>query len=211
MGNTIPILGTPTSPSGTIADALFTATQQRVLALLYGQPERELTVSELIALASIGSGSVQRELSKLSAAGLVEARRDRGRSLYRANKQSPVFEDLRGLVVKTMGIRHQVEGALAPIADRIVLAVIFGSEAKATATASSDVDLLLVVDDLTLEEVHAALEPLERRLGRRIDPTVYTREEFTKRRQSDHPFLRKVLAGPHMVLLGSEDVVEGSR
>ena len=189
---------------------MFTATQQRVLALLYGQPERELTVSELIALASTGSGSVQGERRKLSTAGLVEARRDRGRSLYRANKLSPVFEELRCLV-KTMAIRHQVEGALAPIADRIVLAVIFGSEAKATATASSDVDLLLVVDDLTLEEVHAALEPLERRLGRRIDPTVYTREEFTKRRQSDHPFLRKVLGGPRMVLLGNEDVVEGSR
>ena len=140
---------------------LFAATQQRVLALLYGQPERELTVSEIIALASTGSGSVQRELRKLSTAGLVEARRARGRSLYRANKLSPVFEELRCLV-KTMAIRHQVEGALAPIADRIVLAVIFGSEAKATATASSDVDLLLVVDDLTLEEVHAALEPPER-------------------------------------------------
>jgi len=211
LGNTLPILGRRPSAPGSLADALFTATQQRVLGLLFEQPDRELTISEIIALASIGSGSVQRELEKLTAAGLVEKRRDRGRSLYRANRAAPVFDELHGLVVKTMGIPPQVEQALTPIANRITFAMLFGSVAKGSATASSDVDLLLVADDLTLEDVHRALEPLEARLGRRIDPTLYTRDELSRRSASGHPFLRKVLAGPRMVLIGSEDDIEGSR
>lgn len=211
VGKVIPRLGKRMPRATSIADALFTATQQRVLGLLYGQPERGFAVSEVISLAGIGSGSVQRELARLSASGLVTVCTDGGRKVYRANRDAPVYEELRSLVSKTLGIPEQLREALAPIADEVKLAVLFGSVAKGSATASSDVDLLLVADDLTLEEVLATLEPLEQRLGRRVDPTLYTSEELARRRRDRSPFLRKVLAGDHIVLIGDEDELGSSR
>lgn len=194
-----------------IADALFTATQQRVLALLYGQPGRSFAVSEVISLAGIGSGAVQRELARLSASGLVTVSTEGGRKLYRANRDAPVYEELHSLVAKTLGIPEQVREALAPIAEQVKLAILFGSVAKGGANVNSDVDLLLVADDLTLEEVLSTLEPLERRLARRVDPTIYTTEELERRRRQRHPFVAKVLAGEHIVLIGDEDDLEPTR
>ncbi len=189
----------------TISDALFTSTQQRVLGLLFGQPERAFTVSELIGLARTGSGAVQRELQRLCASGLVSLRVESGRKLYQANERAPIFEELRSIVEKTTGVAGQLREALRPHAHRIRAAVLYGSVAKGTATATSDVDVLLVAEDLTLEEAFSILEPVERSLGRRVEPTIYTPEELARRTREGHPFVASVLAGPHAILLGSED------
>lgn len=205
-------IGMPRVGKGTgIADALFTSTQQRVLGLVFGQPERAFSVSELITLAGAGSGAVQRELKRLAASGLVSVQSVGGRKQYQANREAPVFEELRALVAKTVGVAEQIRAALAPASDQLRLAVLYGSVAKGSATAASDVDLLLVSDVITLEEVFALLEPLERRLGRPVSPTLYTSEELERRRRGHHPFLTKVLASEHVVLLGDIDELDTAR
>ena len=189
-----------TSP--TLAGALFTATQQRVLALLFGQPDREFYVTEIIALAGSGRGAVQRELARLAGSGLAAVSRAGNRKHYRANRDSPLFDEIRGIVRKTVGLEESVRGGLEPLADRLVLGLLFGSVARGTDTAASDIDLLLVSDDLTLEAVYAALAPVERSLGRRVNPTLYTSSEFEERRGEGAGFLTRILQAPHVVVAG---------
>ncbi len=188
-----------------LADALFTTTQQRVLGLIFGQPSRSYFASELIGLTGSGSGAVQRELKRLASSGLVTVRRIGKQKHYQANADSPVFGELRALVRKTVALGEPIRQALAPIADRVSLALLYGSTVKGTDTAASDVDLLVVSDNLTLETLYAALEPAETRLARKVSPRLYTTGEFDTRRARGNPFLKRVLDGEHLVLLGSVD------
>ena len=193
--------GLPTS----LADALFTTTQQRVLSLLFGQPSRSFFASELIELTGSGSGAVQRELKRLASSGLVTVTRIGKQKHYQANDASPVFEELCGLVVKTVAMVEPIRSALEPLTDRIALALVYGSVAKGTDRAASDIDLLVVADQVTLEEIYATLAPVEARLDRRINPALYTSLEFADRKAAGNAFLTRVLAGEHLVLIGGED------
>lgn len=192
-------------PEGTgLADALFTTTQQRVLALLFGQPERSFFATELIGLARAGSGAVQRELRRLVESGLVTVVRVGNQKHYQANQSSPVFNELRDLVIKTIGLHEPIREVLKPLEDHIVSAALYGSVAKHKDTAASDVDLLVVSDELTLEQLYAALAPAERKLARKINPTLYTSREFDRRKKAGNAFLKRVLAEEHVVLLGND-------
>ena len=190
-------------PGGSaLADALFTSTQQRVLALLFGQPDREFFVTEIIDLAGSGRGAVQRELARLAESGLAVVSRMGNRKHYRANRESPLFDEICSIVRKTIGLEESIRGALEPLAGRLILALLFGSVARRTDTAASDIDLLLVSDDLTLEAVYTAMVPVEAQLGRRVNPTLYTSAEFQTRRATKAGFLHAILQGPHIVLVG---------
>jgi len=188
-----------------LADALFTTTQQRVLALLFGQPSRSFFASELIELTGSGSGAVQRELKRLTSSGLLTVKRIGKQKHYQANPDCPVFEELCALVRKTVAMVEPIRQALAPLAKKIERALIYGSVVKGTDTASSDIDLLVVADDLTLEALYSALAPVEASLDRKISPTLYTRKEYDDRLAAGNPFLTRVLAGEHLVLMGSAD------
>jgi len=150
---------------------------------------------------------VQRELERLSQSGVVTVMSLGGRKQLQANKASPIFADLRGIVDKTIGVAAQLKKALDTLGSRVRFAVLYGSVAKGTDAASSDIDVLVVSDDLPQEEAFTVFAETEERLGRRISPTIYTTQEFLTRRKSGHPFLGKVLSGKHIVLAGSEDAV----
>ena len=188
-----------------LADALFTATQQRLLGLLFGQPERSFFVTELIELADMGRGAIQRELARLARSELVVIKRHGNQKHYRANPDSPIYKELCSIVSKTVGIEKNLRAALEPLTASLSLALIYGSVAKQTDTASSDIDLLLVSDDLTLEDLYANLSAVEQRLGRKINPTLYTVEEFRNRRSGNNAFLGRVLTGPTITLKGQLD------
>jgi predicted nucleotidyltransferase len=187
-----------------LADALFSKTQQRLFALLFGQPQRTFFATELIALAKTGSGAVQRELQRLADSGLVVTSRIGNQKHYQANVAAPLFDELRGIALKTFGLAEPLRAALAPLMKEIQLALVYGSVAKRTHTALSDVDLLIVSDALTLERVYEALAAAERAVARKINPTVYTVDEFRRRRKAADSFVSKVLASDHIVLWGSE-------
>jgi predicted nucleotidyltransferase len=194
-----------------LTDALFSKTQQRVLALVFGQPDRSFFATELIQLTGSGSGAVQRELARLAESGLVVVTRVGHQKHFQANPRAPVFEELRSIVLKTIGLEEPLRAALRSLDNRIRFAILHGSTVRRSDHAASDVDVLIVSDELTLEQVYAALGPVEQRLARKINPTLYTSAEFLRRRKSADSFVAKVLAGEHIVLTGSEHALAPAR
>ena len=207
-GMIVPILGTRNPPRGprrkSLADALFTKTQQRVLGVLFGQPERSFYASELIRNAGTGSGAAQRELAKLEGSGLIAARRIGHQKHYQANAASPLYSELRNIVLKTVGLAEPLRDALRPLSKSIRAAFVYGSVAKATDQSASDIDLLIISDTLTYGDVFGALERLTRTLGRKVNPTVYTVAEFSKRARTENAFVTRVLEQPKLWVIGSE-------
>lgn len=187
------------------ASALFPVVRQRVLAVLFGNPDRSFYSNEVIALAQSGTGAVQRELAALSAAGLLAVSKQGNQKHYQANRQSPVFDELRGLVLKTMGLADVLRAAMAPLASRIELAFVYGSVAKQQDTAQSDVDVMIVSPSLGYADVYSALESAASTLGRKVNPTLYTRAEIAKRIKQDNAFVTRVLQGQKIWLMGAED------
>jgi predicted nucleotidyltransferase len=193
--------------SVSIADALFTQTQRRVLSVLFGSAARSHYVSEIMAHAQIGRGSVQRELARLEASGLITSERIGNQKHYRANERSPVFEPLRELVLRTSGLADVLRAALAPLAQKTIAAFVFGSIARAEDSASSDVDLLVVSDTLTFADLFGVLDGAARALGREVNPKVYSREEFVSLRGSKNSFVERVMEQPKIWIQGDEDAL----
>lgn len=197
----------PRVRASSLADALFTTTQQRVLGLIFGQPDRSFYATELIFLTGSGSGAVQRELARLEQSGLVTVQRVGTQKHYQASRTSPLFTELCGIASKTFGLAEPLREALAPISARITAAFVFGSIAKGADTAKSDIDLMIVSDALSYADVYAALEPASAKLGRTINPTVYTRQQLTRRVKQGASFATRVLDQPKIWVIGSEDVL----
>ena len=185
-----------------LADALFTATQQRVFSIVFGQSERSFYLTEIVRLADIGRGAVQRELQRLERSGLVTVFRIGNQKHYQANADSPLFTELTSIVKKTVGLKQPILDALLPIENKINLAFVYGSIAKSNDSAGSDIDIMIVSDELTLEDLFNALSPLEISLGRKINPTLYKTSEFNKKRLSKKGFLGTVLTSPVIELIG---------
>jgi len=199
-------MGLKRSPSQSpgLGSALFTGTQQRVLALLFGQPTRSFYSTELINLAGIGSGAVQRELAKLAGSGLITVRSIGSQKHYQANPRSPIFPELEGIVRKTFGLAEPLRHALAPLISRIEIAFVYGSVAKKTDTAASDIDLMIISDDLAYADLFGALETASVALGRTVNPTILTKRELAKRTKAKESFLTRVLAQAKIWVVGDE-------
>jgi predicted nucleotidyltransferase len=201
------ISSTPTESSA-LADALFPKVRQRVLAVLFGAPDRSFYANEVIALAQSGTGAVQRELAGLSEAGLLTVRKQGNQKHYQADASAPVFAELRGLVLKTMGLADVLRTALAPLAAQIDSAFIHGSVARQQDTARSDVDVMIVSDTLGYGDVFSALEAATVSLGRKVNPTLYTPADLSKRVQNDNAFVTRVWQQPKIWLIGSEEHID---
>lgn len=198
------------SPQG-LSDALFTRTQQRVLGLLFANPDRSFHTNEVVRLSGVGTGTVHRELARLLDSGLVSAGRLGNQKHFQANRRSPIFEELRGIVVKTFGLADVLREAISPYAGRMTAAFIYGSIAKGIDKAQSDVDLMIVSESLGYTHLYGALLDAERRLGRKVNPAIYTPVEFAERRAERDGFMSRVLQGPRIYLLGSDHDLPESR
>ena len=196
----------PRSATGqSLPGVLFTRSQQRVLGILFGQPKRSFHVNEIIELANIGRGAVSRELLRLEKSQLATVTREGKRKLYQANAGSAVFPELCSLVKKTIAFANPIQKALEPVRDKIDLALIYGSVAKGRDTATSDIDLLAVSDCLHTFQMNARLFPVVHELGRQIEIHHYTRKEFCLHNKPSDCFIRRVLTGPTIFLLGSRE------
>lgn len=187
-----------------IADALFSGVQQRLLALIFGQPDRSFYTNELLRLAGTGRGALQRELEKLASSGLVTMHSIGNQKHYQANRSAPVFEELRGIVLKTFGLTEVLRAALDDLAERIKVAFVYGSVAKGTDTAASDIDVMVVADDVAYGELFERLSAVEPTLGRKVNPTLYSVADFQRKRMDDNHFVRRVLSQPKLFLKGGE-------
>jgi len=184
--------------------ALFSAVQQRVLGLIFGQPERSFYMSEIVRRVRSGTGAVERELSRLRRSGLVSMEQIGNQKHYRANSGSAVFEELRGLVKKTIGLADPVKEALEPFADAIEVAFIFGSFAKGTDTARSDVDLMVIGENLDYSGLYSAAQSVENKLGRKVNPVFLTPRDWGRKASDKKSFVSKVAVQPKIFIRGSE-------
>ncbi len=190
-----------------LADALFTPVQQRVLGLLFGQPDRVFQSAEIIRLARGGVGAVHRQLSKLAASDLLTVTRSGNQKHYQARRESPVFEELHRLVTKTVGVAEPLRRALGPRAKAIRAAFVYGSVAKGADRARSDIDLMVLSDSLRYADLFEGLQEAEAALGRKVNPTVMTLAQWRTRRSQADSFASRVAAGPRIFVIGSEDAV----
>ncbi|MDP2759471.1 MAG: transcriptional regulator [Sideroxyarcus sp.] len=187
-----------------LSDALFPKTQQRVLAVLFGNPERSFYTNELFRLVGAGSGAVQRELKRMTDAGLLNVTLIGNQKHYQANRDAPVFEELRSIVIKTFGVADQLRAALLPLANKIEVAFIYGSVAKGTDNSNSDVDLMLIGEGISHSEVIAALMPAEAKVARKINPSIYSKQQWKKRLQEGNVFVKRVQEQAKIFLIGTE-------
>jgi predicted nucleotidyltransferase len=187
-----------------LAGALFTPVQQRVLGLLFGQPDRTFQSAEIIRLAGSGTGAVHRQLLRLEASGLVSVRRSGNQKFYRASPDSPIHRELTGLVVKTMGMTDPIRRALAGRRRDIHAAFVYGSIAKRSDRTTSDIDLMVITDKLGYADVFDALQPTDAALGRHVNPTVMSLRDWGVKRGRKDSFVSRVAAQPKLFVIGSE-------
>ena len=186
-----------------LLQALFPRTRQEVLAATFTQPEKWWFLSELAEFIGKSPSSLQREVTALVHAGILEQRRDGVRVYFKALKQSPIYRELHGILEKTAGMIPTLQALLAPFGRKIACAFVYGSVARAEEHGASDVDLL-VMGRVSLSELTPALRKAERILSREVNATTYSPEEFGgKVRRRDH-FLTAVLKRPKQFLKGSE-------
>ncbi len=208
MSTIDPIMGTSLPPTLS-ARVLFGQTRREVLALLLGRPDERFYLREILRAIGGGSGAVQRELKQLVEAGLVE-RQSEGRQVYfSANQRSAIFPELQAIIQKTAGAADALRAGLAPLvrAEHVTVAFVYGSVAAGSQTAASDLDFL-IVGDATLADVIPAIRAIERQLGRAVNPSLYPVKEFRKKVKAGAPFLKRVLAGPKIFIVGDARELE---
>ena len=188
-----------------LGEVLFTKTQRRVLGLLFGHPDRSFYANEIVRYAGAGIGAVHRELERLAGVELVTVTKIGNQTHYQANRRAPIFDELRGIVVKTFGVADVLREALAALADRIRFAFIYGSVARGADTASSDIDVMIVADGLTFPDVVAVLVSAEEELGRQVNPSLFKVSEWREKLADPGGFLQRVMQQPRILLVGSED------
>ena len=188
-----------------IGDALFTKTQQKVLGLLFGKPDKSFYTNEIMRWAAMGRGTVSRELDRLVGAELISLTRAGNQNHYQANAKSPVFEELVGIVKKSFGIADEIKEILLPLDNKINVAFIYGSISKGSETKSSDVDLMLIGRELSYGLVMESLMPLEQSLQRSINPTIYEMSDFIAKLNEGNSFVSRVMEQSKIMIKGSEN------
>ncbi len=192
------------------ATLLFPASyRRRVLTLLLLHPQHALHVREIARLTGTTAGTLNKELTKLHAAGLLERERVGNQVRYTANRASPIYAELTGILRKTIGLADVLADALAPMAPAISAAFVFGSMARATETAGSDVDVMLI-GSLSFGDAVRLLYPAQAVLGREVNPMVFSAEAWRARLKAKDPFAREVLVQPKIFLIGNDDELEKS-
>lgn len=199
-------MGTQQAQSGDrpwgLADALFTPVQQRVLGLLFGQPDRRFQGAELIRLANAGTGATHRLLVRLASCGLVRVDTAGRQKFYQANSTAPIHKELVALVRKTIGVREPLRAALMPLADDIELAFVFGSVAAGQDRADSDIDLMVVAHSLDYATLFDALHNAEQALDRPVNPNIIAPAEWARRRRQKDGFIARVAMRPRLLVIG---------
>lgn len=194
-----------------LSNALFSRVQARVLGIFFRHPDQTFQLTEVLAKADSGRGAVQRELEKLTDVGIVSIIPFGNRKLYQVNRESPIFNELHQLVLKTTGIVEPLQEALAPHRQHITSAFVYGSIAKGSDTARSDIDLMIIGEKLGYSEIYSALQKAETVLARPVNPNLMTVGEWTKKLKSKNSFVVKILSQPKLFIFGSEDELSTPR
>ena len=190
--------------SKSLAAALFGATRQAVLRNLFSHPDERFYLRRIIQLVGLGSGTVQRELEQLTGAGILNRVVEGRQTYYGVNHNCPVYNELRGLIRKTLGVAQVLKEALSSMASKIHIAFVYGSTAEGSESASSDIDVMVVGDNLSFREVVASLQDAQQELHREVNPTVYSVDEFSRKIAAGQHFVSTVVEGPKIFLIGDD-------
>jgi len=200
-------MGTTTNDQSGFLSGLFGKTRQSVLSVLYIHPDEAFYMRQLSRMTGIQMGALQRELKQLSDNGIIR-RNVQGKQVYfQANRDCPIFNELKGIIIKTVGIADVLRSALLSLNKKIRTALIYGSFARGDEGKGSDVDLL-VIGDVALKEVVSSLSSAQQTIGREINPVVYPVEEFRKKIREKHHFLSSVVDEPAIFLIGDKGELE---
>jgi len=192
-----------------LLDKLFgSKLRAKVLSWLLCHPDERFFVRQLETILGEDIANLSRELARLAGMGILTSESEGREKYYRANTDCPIFPELQGLAIKTMGVADILMSALADVADRIQVAFIYGSFAQGEPRADSDVDVM-IVGNVRFTEVVSALAQAQQKLGREVNPTVYPAREFRGKVAGDHHFIKTVLRGPKILLIGDEDDLAG--
>jgi predicted nucleotidyltransferase len=203
-GIILPNMGMTSKTFG-LSDALFSKVQQRVMALLFGQPERSFYTSEILRHVDSGVGAVDRELNRLHRSGLVTVERVGNQKHYRANRNAPVFEELRGLLEKTVNVTEPLKKTFERHARGIQSAFVFGSVAKGTDTADSDIDIMVIGDDLNYSALYSAAQEAELTLKRPVHPLFMSPQDWQRHVSDEGSVMNKISQSPKLFFIGSEN------
>ncbi len=202
MGMNLPKTGT--AGHGGLASALFSNVQQRLLALVFGHPDTSFHLSQIVRELHSGRGAVARELERLQTSGLVTVERIGNQKHYRVNRESPIFHELHGIVQKTVGLGDPLRCSLQAFADRIKVAFVYGSIARGTDSARSDIDLMVIGDNLTYSDLYSGLQQAETILARPVNPNILTLSEWKRKRSESNSFIEKIISQPKIFIFGSQ-------
>ncbi len=188
-----------------VSSVLFSKVQQQLLGLLYGHPNSDFYTNEIIRFIKSGTGAVQRELVKLVDSGLITVKQVGNQKRYQANQNTPFFSELRGFIQKTFGLADILKEALLPFTKQIEIAFIYGSIAKQEDKADSDIDIMIISQQLTYSEIFQCLAIAEEKLGRKISPVLYSSSEWIRKEREENNFIAQLLRQPKIFLIGTED------
>jgi len=183
-------------------NSLISKTKRKILALLFLNPERQFYLREIMRHTGVSQGTLHRELKPLVRDAIIVTEIRGKQVFYSVNRDSPIYSELRSIVLKTFGVADALVEALKPFRRKIRFAAIYGSLAEGKDTARSDVDVI-IVGSVKLLEIAATLEKAERSLGREINPTVYPPQEFARKAQKNNHFVRTVMRSPLICLIGT--------
>ena len=187
-----------------LGDALFTTTQQKVLGLLYAQPQKSFFTKEILRSTGMGVATIKRELDRMVAAGILSMTKIGNQHHYQAKPECPIYQELLSIVKKTFGVKDVIKLALSPLTAQVAWAFIFGSVASGKESSGSDIDLM-VIGDVAFSEVVSVIYPLQETLGREINPKLFRKEEWALMLKNKDAFVREVLSKPRMDVMGSEN------
>jgi predicted nucleotidyltransferase len=191
-------------PNNKLAEILLGKTRLTVLSLLYGHADESFYLRQIVRVAGGGMGAVQRQINALVDAGIVVRIRKGKQIYYQANLRCPVYKELKSIIIKTAGVADILKTALAPLAQQIHCAFIYGSMAKGSEKEGSDVDVL-AVGNVTFSDIITALSPVQESIGREINPTVYPPEEFRAKLKKNNHFIKSVMTGDKIYLIGDDN------
>jgi len=187
-----------------LGEALFTKTQQKVLGLLYTRPEQSFYTKQILRLTGMGVATIKRELDRMVATGILSMTKIGNQHHYQANADCPIYHELLGIVKKTFGIVDVLKDVLAPL-EHVDYAFVYGSIAKGSEHAGSDIDLMLVGSELSYSAVMGLLDTAEQQLGRTINPTLYSLKEFTDRCDNNQNFIKRVMEQSKLWVVGETE------
>ncbi|MCU7844850.1 MAG: nucleotidyltransferase domain-containing protein [Candidatus Thiodiazotropha sp. (ex Monitilora ramsayi)] len=187
-----------------LSDALFTETQQKVLGLLYGQPDKSFYLKEILRQTGMGVATIKRELDRMLAAGILHMTKIGNQHHYQANPECPIYAELITIIKKTVGLADPIRQALSPLHKKIDWAFVFGSIASGKESSASDIDLM-IIGEVSFSEVANTLYSIQEALGREVNPKIFRKSEWAKLEKDNDAFIRDVMTKPRMDVMGGKD------